>query len=115
MPRHGRTRLWISYHVSSGAVRALSRSCSFMLLLSVKSARRSRSGGRAPRSGSGAKALAQRARAFALQNFRKRLREQIPQRDVALVIETARHRRAVGEHAELVAQTVAELCRAPVR
>ena len=58
------------------------------------------------------KALAQRARAFALQNFRKRLREQIPQRDVALVIETARHRRAVGEHAELVAQAVAELCAA---
>ncbi len=38
-----------------------------------------------------------------------------PQRDVALVIETARHCRAVGEHAELVAQTVAELCAALLR
>ena len=50
-----------------------------------------------------------------MQNFRKRLRKQIPQRDVALVIETARHCRAVGEHAELVAQTVAELCAALLR
>ena len=47
--------------------------------------------------------------ALALQNFIQRLGKQISQRNIALVVETARHHCAVGEHTELIAQAVAEL------
>ena len=40
--------------------------------------------------------------------------KEIADGEVAVMVETARHDRAVGEHADLVAQTVAEHARSPV-
>ena len=108
--RHGSVRPFKSYHVSSGAVRAFKFSqCS--VIISFVEARGEAAaaaeffGGLPP-----GEALAQSTRARGVQNFRKRLSEEVPQRHIALMIEAAGHDRAVDKHAELVAQAVAELC-----
>lgn len=47
-------------------------------------------------------------RALSGQNFIQRIVKKIAQRDIALMVKAARHNRSIHQHAQLVAQAIAE-------